>query len=106
MPENEGKITPQAADFIDWAVREMEDPASYAEAIAQVQQRVVQFYAQYDQAELVKRLHAKVIIGAKEHGEPYYPAEQLKTEIENEYVDLLGWMLIERWNKMKTNQES
>lgn len=106
MTDSGDKITPQAAAFINWAVTEMEDPSHYAEAVAQLQQRVAQFYVQHDQSELVSRLHAKVIIGAQEHGEPFYAPQQLQTEIENEYVDLLGWMLIERWNKMKTNEES
>lgn len=99
-------VDPHSARFIDWAFEKLEDDAYYNEAVDEIKQRLDNFYSQ-SKDQLLTDLKAKMIKGAQEHGEPNYPVTTAQTEINNEYIDLLGWMLIERWiQKNESNSVS
>lgn len=49
----------------------------------------------------MKHLQAKLIKGAHEHGAPIYDDYRLQREFEDECLDLIGWTLVERYNKLE-----
>lgn len=53
---------------------------------------------------LRKKLKAKLIKGAHEHGAPIYTRAELEREFEAECLDLIGWTLVQRYNEWKANQ--
>lgn len=93
-------ITPDAARFIDWAMEQLDDPETYNQLLKEIRDNFQRFYEQSPQT-ITEQLHAKLDRGALEHGEPYYPVEKIREELTNEYLDLLGWLLIEKWNQRR-----
>lgn len=94
------EVDPHTARFLDWAFKNLDDDTYYDQAVEEIKARLDQFYAQ-SKDQLLTDLKAKMIRGSHEHGEPSHPLPVVQQEINNEYMDLLGWMLIERWIKNK-----
>lgn len=56
-------------------------------------------FLQKDQAYVVGKLLNKLERGAIEHGAPVYPVETVDGEIEMEFLDILGWSLVRKFNE-------
>lgn len=94
---NPTEINPVSRQFIEWVTISLADQQFYQQMVAEALGQAHLFYEQ-PHAELTKRLKAKLIRGAQEHGSPDRDPEQIRHELENEYIDVLGWFLLEKWN--------
>lgn len=97
-------IDDESQAFIDWSFKQMEDPVFYKSFVEEARTRFNAFYAQ-PQAAVLTQLKTKMWLGAVEHGAPQHTIKKVKSEIDKEYVDLLGWMLVERWVAKKEQNE-
>ncbi len=90
-------IDPESKAFIDWTMDSFTDDQVYKRFVDEAIERARAFYNQ-PKATILARLKAKMETGAEEHGAPDLPASVTKHELENEYLDLLGWLLVAKWN--------
>jgi hypothetical protein len=93
-------IDHESKDFIDWAFAKLDDEATYTAMITEAFERAERFYAQPKEIVLAQ-LKAKMLIGAIEHGAPTHTVAKVKEELNKEYADLLGWLLVEKWVEKK-----
>jgi hypothetical protein len=97
------EIDTESAEFIDWAMTELDDHTHYETMLSEIKQRLDNFYAQPKEV-IMPHLKAKMTRGAHEHGAPSHPTTYINEEIDNEYIDLLGWELVKKWNERKERQ--
>jgi hypothetical protein len=81
--------------FIDWAINEfLKNPY---QLLDEAQQAQSDFYNR-NVHDLANRLKEKLERGKREHGDtPTYTPEQLNNEMEEELLDILGYLLVDRW---------
>lgn len=94
----ESPIHIEALRFIRWTFQELEDPRKYQDTLDEVRLDLESFLDR-PQDEVLKELSQKLIAGAKQYGAPIYPAERIDREIELEHLDLIGWLMIRRYNQ-------
>lgn len=91
-------IDSESSQFIAWAMNELDDLNHYQTMLKEIKSRLDSFYAQ-PKSTIMPQLKAKMIRGAREHGAPTHPVQKINEEIDNEYIDLLGWELVKKWNE-------
>lgn len=91
-------IDPESQQFIDWTFKNLDDETFYRSLVDEAFERARSYYDQ-PRAEILEHLKAKMKKGAEEHGAPQHTLERIATELSNEYLDLIGWLLVEKWNK-------
>jgi hypothetical protein len=97
-------IDSESREFIDWAFKNLDDEQWYTDMLAEVRQRFADYYDQ-PKDEFLSRLKTKMEAGAAEHGAPNHTKDQTSRQIESEFIDILGWTLVEKWNDRKLNKE-
>lgn len=90
-------IDEESKRFMDWAFLKLSDPKEYAILADEALALAKAFYDQ-DQSVVLDSLRAKMERGAIEHGAPNHPDTKIDQELANEYLDLLGWLLVKKWN--------
>ncbi len=90
-------IDPESQAFIDWTMDSFTDDQVYQRFVTEAIDRAKLFYDQ-PKTVILTRLKAKMEKGAEEHGAPRLPPSVTRLELENEYLDLLGWLLVAKWN--------
>ncbi len=98
---DEPMIDQESARFIDWAFDQLADQSTYQALVNEAKANIETYFAQ-DKAVILGPLRAKMIKGAKEHGAPNHPLSLVDQELVNEYLDLLGWLLVRKWNEQPT----
>ncbi len=48
----------------------------------------------------------KMIKGAIEHGAPLHPIKKVRNELEGEYLDLIGWTQVKKYNEKRSDNIS
>jgi hypothetical protein len=98
-------IDETSRQFIDWAFTNMEDEQFYQDLLKDAYQQFEDHYKQ-PKGQVLSDLKAKMIRGAQEHGAPILSVEKVDTELNGEYLDLVGWMLIKKWNQIRLASEN
>ena len=96
------KIDPESKQFIKWTMQKLENEAFFEYLISKINAQMQAFYFDGSRKTLLKNLRVKMESGALEHGKPKASFEEIKSEIEAEYLDLIGWSMIHLWNFEKT----
>ncbi len=93
-------VDAESAEFIEWAFKGLQDDRIYKETLDEALERANTYFHQ-SKDQFLSKLRAKMTIGAVEHGAPSHPLDRIQHELEGEYIDLIGWLLVEKWNKRK-----
>lgn len=93
-----------STEFIEWALTQLEDDDFYETLLAEVIRHAEAYYAR-PKEQIVGDLALKLARGAKEHGDPIYPAHRIYDELTMEYTDLLGWTLIGLYNSTIADEQ-
>lgn len=102
------KINAESKRFIKWVDERLSDESQFEEDIAEAIYLADDFYNQ-PLPYIKKRLLAKLEIGSAEHGRPIYPLDEIQGEMENEFLDLVGWLMVRYYSKLhdqKTKKKS
>lgn len=91
------KVDPLSEEFIAWSKAKLEDPDYYIEFMRELPRKAANYFS-YPPKELKEKLEAKLRKGAKEHGEPIHEVEWLQEELQQEYLDMMGYTLLMEWN--------
>jgi hypothetical protein len=86
---------PTNEQFIFWARKKLEEPASYQAAVVTALKEAQDFYRN-DPSAIIPQVIRKLEKGAQEHGAPVYDPAEIAEQLRQEHVDLVGWLLI-RW---------
>lgn len=86
--------------FIEWAIHSLQDEAYFSSVLLRIKKQQEDFY-QSNRASLLRNLHEKMKKAGKEYGDPQSDFGKIKTEIENEMLDLIGWNMIYAWKLKK-----
>ena len=92
------ELNEESKKFISWVESELDDPIKYEKIISQIVAGVLAYYGQPKHI-IMEKLKEKLTKGGMEHGEPIYPLEFVLKELENEFIDLLGWELVAYYNQ-------
>ncbi len=95
-----GELDPKSKEFIIWVMDQLGTEEQYWELVSLVIKQLRTWY--YDQTveQFMDKLEAKMIEGAKEHGEPKINPDSIQKEINNEAIDLIGWNLMLSYAKL------
>ncbi len=104
MNTNELKdVDSESQKFIRWSFEAIADDKELSALIDEVTTKA-NTWLHHDLGKLRKKLLAKMIKGAKEHGAPRHTLAAVAKELEGEYLDLLGWTQIKKYNEKKRPQ--
>lgn len=87
----------ESEQFIDWSMQKLKDEAFFNYLTQKVSNQMQSFYLDGSRKKLLKKLREKMEAGAVEHGEPKTDFEEVKKELEEEYLDLIGWSMLLLW---------
>lgn len=97
---NDLPIDHESQEFISWAFEQLDNTDTYNTLVTEALGRATAYYEQPREV-VLKELKAKMHIGAVEHGAPTHTVDEVRHELANEYRDLMGWLLVEKWNTKK-----
>jgi len=95
---------PPEPPIVAWIMQRLEDPDFYRDLLKELPRKAANFYS-YPPSLIKERLHAKLLKGTKEHGDHHRTAEQIRKELEDEYLDLIGWSLVLQYHEQCTCQD-
>jgi hypothetical protein len=98
------KLDPKSKEFIEWSMTKLDDAQFYHDFVTECLNRAKNFLS-YPPDYITARLKEKLIIGSAEHGTPVMHPERVDTELEFEYLDMIGWRLIKEWNEERIRNE-
>lgn len=90
------ELDEESKQFIEFALKRLED-FTFRKVL--VIKAIYKFTKYINTVDLEKKVKAKLVKGGLEHGEPIYSQNEIKKELEDEFLDLLGWQLVSLWQK-------
>lgn len=90
---NNMTIDPVAVEFIAWAMDKIEDEVWFQEFRQECIERLTHFLSR-DPSELRTILRNKLERGSRDHGSPLRKQWDIEQELQDEYIDILGWPLV------------
>ena len=93
-------VSPEAHNFINWAIEKLSEDTLF-NSVADIAKSRFDVFLQQNRLTLLRKLKAKLIRGAKEHGSPVIPIPEIHRQLEEEFIDLIGYPILELWNKRK-----
>lgn len=90
----------ESQKFIQWSFEQIESDSDLDTMIKEVTAEAKK-WLRSNRPALRALLFAKMVKGAKEHGAPQHTLKEVDKELEGEYLDLLGWNFIRRYNEGK-----
>lgn len=94
------QVDPESRKFIKWALGELATNELLTQVIKQFTDEAREWLLAH-KGEIPELLLEKMIKGAREHGPPIHTAEKLEEELRGEWLDLIGWSLIRKYNKQR-----
>lgn len=82
--------------FRDWALEEISKPARFEALLDEIYDNMDEFYLKPLHT-IKDQLREKMRLGALEHGHPQTDPDKIQAELNMEYLDLLGWMLMKKY---------
>ena len=86
----------ESKKFQKWVQVKLDDDAYYFSLVDEVIQEAL-VYLFSPKSKVIPEIIEKIAKGATEHGEPLYDAATLTEELHNEFKDLVGWKLVQKW---------
>lgn len=93
-------IDAESKKFIKWTAHHLSDP-DYFSLLSCLIDRQLSNFLNGDRKTLLTALMEKLNKGAQEHGNPTYSKEEAQQELQQEFLDLIGWNMVLLWNKRK-----
>jgi len=93
-------VSPAAHEFINWAIEKLSDDTLF-NSVADTAKTRFDVFLQQNRLTLLRKLKVKLIRGGKEHGSPVIPIPEIHRQLEEEFIDLIGYPILELWNKRK-----
>lgn len=94
------KIDAESKRFIKWTEKHLSDP-DYFSLLSCLIDRQLSNFLHGDRKKLLAALMEKLEKRAREHGKPSYTKEHVLGELQQEFLDLIGWNMVLLWNKRK-----
>ena len=94
------KYTPEQEDFFQFVKEQTSNPRDFLK-LTQYALFSANCALLAEPHQLKKQLKEKILKGAKEHGSPVYSLSKIKQEFNDECIDLIGWLLVEKWNQKR-----
>lgn len=94
------KIDGESKKFIKWTREHLSDP-DYFMLLSILIERQLSNFLNSDKEKLLTALMEKMKKGALEHGKPFHSQEEVHTELQQEFLDIIGWNMVLLWNKGK-----
>jgi len=94
------KIDSESKKFIKWTREHLSDP-DYFLLLSCLIERQLSNFLNGDKEKLLAALTEKMNKGALEHGKPSHSQEEVHEELQQEFLDIIGWNMVLLWNKGK-----
>ena len=104
-PDSTQSLNEESRKFIAWTREQLANPDNYERLITQIISGVIAYYAQPKEL-ILSKLEEKLVKGGIEHGEPNYSLDFIIKELENEYIDLIGWEMVAYWNQSENGTKA
>lgn len=88
------EVDPVSVEFIAWAMEQTEDEEWFREFRLDCIRKLKNFLSR-DPQELRALLRNKLERGSADHGSPLKKRWDIEKELADEYIDILGWPLVE-----------
>ena len=104
--QNEGNVQSlhsldsESKKFIKWTMQHLADP-DYFSLLSYLIDRQLWNFLNGDKKKLLTSLTEKMSKGALEHGKPSHSKEEVQEELQQEFLDTIGWNMVLLWNKGK-----
>lgn len=94
------KYTPEQEEFFEFVKQQTTDPKEFHKLI---QYALFNAHCAFSESphKLKQRLKEKIIKGSQEYGSPVYPLNRIRKEFLDECIDLIGWLLVEKFNQQR-----
>lgn len=92
------KIDGESKKFIKWTREHLNDP-DYFLLLSILIERQLSNFLNGDKENLLTTLTEKMKKGALEHGKPSHSQEEVHKELQQEFLDIIGWNMVLLWNK-------
>ncbi len=92
------QVDPKSRKFINWTFQETDQELINLINHVTEQARV---WLTDHMPEFREKLRAKMIKGALEHGQPLQDVSKIDKQLEDEYIDLIGWTQVKKYNNQK-----
>lgn len=96
----------QIPPIVSWIMLKLEDPEYYKHLLQELPRKLANFYS-YPPHQLKQKLFLKLLKGCREHGTPELTQEQIDSELQDEYLDLIGWSMVGNyWDEQRRNKDA
>lgn len=92
------KIDTESKQFIKWSREHLTDP-DYFSLLSCLIDRQLWNFLNGDKQKLLSALTEKMKKGALEHGKPSHSQDEAQIELQQEFLDIIGWNMVLLWNK-------
>lgn len=93
-------IDPESRRFMDWLRKRYRNDEAFITDVSEAIWTLDDFFNR-PKDEIITKLFAKLEKGAEEHGPPRYTPSQIKKNLEEEYLDVLGWYAVGLWQEKR-----
>ena len=97
-------IDAESKKFIKWTREHLSDP-DYFSLLSCLIERQLSNFLNSDKDKLLSSLMEKMTQGALEHGKPSHSEEAVNKELQQEFLDIIGWNMVMLWNKWKEGKK-
>lgn len=94
------KIDGESKHFIKWAREHLSD-SDYFLLLSCLIEKQLSMFLNGDKEKLLTALTEKMNKGALEHGKPSHSQKEIHKELQQEFMDIIGWNMVLLWNKGK-----
>lgn len=94
------KIDAESKKFIEWTRKHLSDP-DYFLLLSCLIERQLSNFLNGDKEKLLTALTEKMEKGVLEHGKPSHSQAEVHEELQQEFLDLIGWNMVRLWNLRK-----
>ncbi len=91
-------IDAESKNFIKWTIQHLNDP-DYFMLLSCLIDRQLSNFLNGDKEKLLAELTEKMKKGALEHGSPTHSQEEAQNELQQEFLDIIGWNMVLLWDK-------
>lgn len=90
----------ESKKFIEWTKKHLTDP-DYFLLLSCLIERQLSNFLNGDKEKLLTALTEKMKKGALEHGKPSHSQEEVHKELQQEFLDIIGWNMVLLWDKRR-----
>ncbi len=98
------QLDEHSKDFIRWNFEQLNNDNTLIDLIYEVTDAAREWLFR-NHGTVRERLFSKMVKGAMEHGAPIHPVGEVDQELEGEYLDLIGWTQVRRYNEKRLSED-